>query len=58
MKMHVYIKFNPQRPLCPYELYIDDCYYASFMSEGEALRAAEREYILRGSVQWREPWRQ
>jgi hypothetical protein len=58
MGMRAYIRFNPQRSLCPYELYIDDRYYASFMSEGEALRAAEREYILRESVRWREPFRQ
>jgi hypothetical protein len=56
MRMHVDIRFNPQRGFWPYELYIDGRYYASYHSEQEALRAADLERRLRESDRWRKEY--
>ena len=54
--MEVKVRFNPQRGFWPYELYIDGRYYASFHSEEEALRAAEREQRWRENERWRKEY--
>jgi DNA topoisomerase IA len=53
--MEVKVRFNPQGGW-PYELYLDGRYYASFRSEEEALRAAERERRWREHEQWRKEY--